>query len=125
MSEDAPITPSADPDSTDQRIASLMQETDPALRAATLLRLAESAGSRIWPNIEVMLESGWLTERIAAVVAAGKTRHFQLEDRITKELASDDAQLAAAAAHTVTVLGDLRMQEMLLAVLGCANADDK
>jgi hypothetical protein len=125
MSHDDSMTRLAGSDPVDRLIASLIQEREPALRAATLLRLAESAGSRIWPNIEAMLESDSVIERVAAVVAAEKTRHFQLEDRITKEVASDDAQLAAAAARAISKLGDLRTQAMLLALLGCSNQNDE
>jgi hypothetical protein len=104
-------------------ISSLSDEKDPQRRAATLLQLVESAGSRLWPIIEAMIESTEIAERVAAIVAAEKTRHLALEDRIARELASDHARLASAAAHAICVFGDLRDQELVSDMLSSLEAD--
>lgn len=112
-------------DSTDLDLAlsSLLEEARPDVRAETLLSLCDRAGSRLWPLIENALQSPHRRERLAAVVAAERTRCFELEERIMRELGSNDAELAAAAAHAVATLSDLRTQEMLVRMLGMSKPE--
>jgi hypothetical protein len=117
------MTQSTNSDAIEELIASLLERKDPEWRATTLLQLAESAGSRIWPVIESMIDSANVEERVAAVVAAEKTRHVKLEDRITRELASDHALLAGAAAHAIGVFCDLRDQAMVATLLSGLDGD--
>ena len=100
------------------RIEAMLRQSDPLLRATELAELSLVAGSELWPAIEALLESSHPEERLAAIIAAERTRHFSMEERILRELASRDARIAGAAAHAVSMLGDLRTQAMLLAMLG-------
>jgi hypothetical protein len=117
------MTQSTNSDAIEKLIASLRERQDPRGHAATLLQLAESAGSQLWPVIEAMIESADVQERTAAVVAAEKTRHLNLEDRIAMELTSDHARLAGAAAHAIGVFSDLRDQAMVATMLSKLDCD--
>jgi hypothetical protein len=102
----------------EQAIQSLLAETRPAVRADELLALSDRACARLWPIIESWLESTDRQERLAAIVAAERTHCFRLEERLLLELASPDARIAAAAAHAISTLSDVRTQQMLMRMLG-------
>jgi HEAT repeat protein len=107
----------------EQAIESLLTETRPEVRADALLALSDRAGARLWPIIESWLESTNKQERLAAIVAAERTRCFHLEERLLLELAPPDARIAAAAAHAISTLGDVRTQQVLMRMLGVDKVD--